>query len=296
MFLEHILWRKSLAVLALVSICFVRIESIFAEEQGTASEQRFISLAPHITELLYAVGAGDEIVGAVSYSDFPKEAEEIPRIGSYDRINYEEIIALQPTLIFGWESGNGKESLERLGELGLRVYSHEPRTLEDVGSSLKIFGELTQHIAQGEKQSQLFADRLEKLRREYSNRTPVSLFYQLWNEPNLTINDDHLISDVIRLCGGSNIFADAIPLVPKVGAETVVRRAPEVIVATGMTAERPAWLDDWKQWSSIPAVKNNFLFSINPDWLHRHSPRILDGAEQMCGYLEKSRMYSAQAD
>jgi len=256
--------------------------SVFAQE-------RIVSLAPHITELLYAVGAGEEIVGTVSYSDYPAEAEEIPRIGSYDRISYESILALQPTLVIAWQSGNGEDSIARLEELGLNVFSHEPRTLEEVGESLRVFGELTGHGELGVQQSTAYLARLENFRETYQNAEPVSLFYQLWNEPQMTVNGEHLISDVIRLCGGENIFDDAVTLIPRISIESVVRLNPEVIIAPGMAEERPEWLDDWREWPAIEAAEKNQLFSINPDLMHRHSPRILDGAEQMCEILDGVR-------
>ena len=117
----------------------------------------------------------------------------------------------------------------------------------------------------------------------------MRIFYQLWNEPRITVNGEHLISDVIRLCGGTNIFDDAIPLAPKVSLETIIQRAPELIIASGVDDERPVWLDDWNQWPSIPAVQNKQLFHIHPDLLHRQSPRILEGAEQMCELLDQAR-------
>ena len=258
-------------------------------QAAQATEHRLISLAPHITELLFAIGAGDQIVGAVSYSDFPEQARDIPRIGSYDKINYEAVLAKKPTLVIGWTSGNGGDSIARLKQLGLEVYSHEPQTLEDVAESLAVLGQLTGHSDRGKEQSEKFLGRLQNLRGQYSDLKPVSMYYQLWNEPQMTVNDDHLIADVIRLCGGSNIFADAVPLVPKISIESVLRRSPEVIVATGLADERPIWLNDWRQWSFIPAVKNNHLYHIHPDLLHRHSPRILDGAELICRALDRAR-------
>ena len=261
---------------------------VFAEDIEP-QQHRLISLAPHITELLFAVGAGEQIVGTVSYSDYPEQANHIPRIGSYDKINYEAVVAKRPTLVIGWQTGNGSDSLARLEELGLSVYSHEPRSLEDVAESLSILGRITGNGEQGEQQSEQFLQRLSQLRKEYSKLTPVTMYYQLWNEPQMTVNDEHLIADVIRLCGGQNIFADAVPLVPKISVESILRREPEVIVATGMAGERPEWLDDWRKWSSIPAAKNQQLYHIHPDLLHRHSPRILEGAEQLCEALEKAR-------
>ena len=285
---------KNDQIKAALLLCFLTVTSFFSPTALTQEEapHRIISLAPHITELLFAVGAGDAIVGTVSFSDYPIEAEAIPRIGSADQINFEQILALKPTLIFGWRSGNGEEALNRLRSLDLSVHSHEPKSLEDVLQSLKRYGELTGNTKQGLAAAEQFQLRLEQLQQRYEHQTPMRVFYQLWHEPKMTINDKHLISDVIRLCGGTNVFGDAIPLVPTVNIETVIQRAPEVIFASGIGGERPTWLDDWNQWPSIPAVENEQLFHIHPDFLHRHSPRILDGAEQMCEHLNQARATS----
>jgi len=265
------------------------VEEEARESENNSEAQRFISLAPHLTEVLFAVGAGDEVVGVVSYSDFPLEALDIPRIGSYDKINYELILAMQPTLVFGWDSGNGEDTLARLRELNIPVYSHEPKSFEDVGESLRLIGEMTGHAEEGRLASDEYLARLEALRQAYENRDPIRVYYQIWNEPQMTVNGTHLISKVIELCGGVNVFADAIPLVPKIGIESVLLKNPQVIIAAGMGEERPEWLDDWAEWPAIEAAKNGHLFSVNPDYMHRHGPRILDGAEQLCSYLDDAR-------
>ena len=258
-----------------------------------SAQERIISLAPHITEVLYQVGAGSEIVGTVDYSDYPEVAQEIPRIGSFNRLSYESIIAMQPTLVIAWQSGNGEESIQRLEELGLNVYSHEPKSLEDVAESLRIFGELSGHQEEGLRQSQAFLARLASQRANSRSADPsrpvLSLYYQLGNEPQMTLNGTHLVSDVIELCGGRNIFAEAIPLVPRVSIESVLRLNPEVIIATGPDAQRPEWLDNWYNWPSITAVQKDQLFTLDADHMHRHGPRILDGAESLCEILDQVR-------
>ncbi len=134
-----------------------------------------------------------------------------------------------------------------------------------------------------------FLTRAEQLQDQYGSQRKIDVFYEVWNSPLFTINDTHIISDVIRLCGGKNIFSDAIPLVPKVSVETVLRRNPQVIIASGMGDERPEWLDDWWQWKTIDAVKNKQLYFVPPDLLQRHTVRILSGAEIMCEHLAKAR-------
>ena len=254
-----------------------------------AAQERIISLAPHITEVLFAVGAGDEIVGAVEYSDYPEEAKQIPRIGNSSQLNYEAIVALQPSLVIAWQSGTGQEDIQRLQELGFNVYAHNPHTLEDVGDSLRTIGLLSGHAEEGNEQADLFDARLHMLREEYVGTDTVRVYYQLGNEPQMTLNGTHLVSDVIRLCGGENIFAEAIPLVPRISVESVVRENPEVIIVATSDSQPPDWLNSWLDWPSISAAANQHLYAVNADFLHRHSPRILDGAEQMCEVLEKVR-------
>lgn len=280
-FVERI-FGQSFVPLILPVLVFVSLNTAHAEE-------RIISLTPHITEVLFAVGAGSEIVGAVEYSDYPESANQIPRIGNSSQLSYEAILTMRPTLVVAWQSGNGQEDIQRLRELGLNVYSHNPKTLEDVADSLRIIGELSGHSEEGAEQSEVFLQRLRRIRSQYSDTEVVQVYYQLGNEPQMTLNGTHLVSDVIRLCGGENIFADAIPLVPRVSVESVVRANPEVIVAATSDSEKPDWLDDWLSWPSVRAVNNGHIYTVNADFMHRHSPRILDGAEQMCEILEAVR-------
>lgn len=251
--------------------------------------QRIVSLAPHITEVLFAAGAGDQVVGAVSYSDYPEQAKTIPRVGSYNSISYEAIVALQPDLVVVWQSGNGGEVVQRLEALGLNIYVGEPRTLESIALSLRHMGLLSGHEVTAELAADRFVEKLSKLRSRYSQQPTLGVFYQLWNEPMMTMNGKHLISDVIRLCGGRNVFADALPFVPRISVESVVRANPQVIIASGSGKSRPKQLDDWRDWPTIDAVRNEQLYFIPPDLLQRHTPRIMQGAEQMCTFLSQAR-------
>lgn len=250
---------------------------------------RIVSLAPHITEILFAAGAGEKVVGAVSYSDYPDAAKKIPRVGSYDKISYESVVALNPDLVVVWKSGNGEEVAQRLESLGIPIYVGEPRKLEDVAQSLRDYGQLSGNNKQGDIAANQFLAKLAELRNTYSEQQPVGVYYQIWNEPMMTMNGEHLISDVIRLCGGRNVFAEALPLVPRISVESVVRANPQVIIASGMGQARPEWLDDWRDWSAIDAVHNDHLYFIPPELLQRHTPRIIQGAEQMCGFLAQAR-------
>lgn len=250
--------------------------------------QRIITLAPHLTEQVYTAGGGDRIVATVSYSNFPSAAKQIVKIGSYKKISFEMVVGLNPDLILAF-GGNGWEMINRLRDLDYTVYVDDPRELEDVATTLARLGKLLGTEQSTDLEIQRFRNRLNRLSSQYSDKETLRVFYEVWNKPLVTINGTHLISSVIRLCGGRNIFSDAIPEAPRVNVEIVVHRDPDVIIASGHGEEQPDWLDDWLEWPSITAVKRGNLYFIPPDILQRHTIRILDGAEKMCELMENAR-------
>lgn len=258
--------------------------------------ERIIALAPHIVENLFSAGAGDKLIGVASYSDYPAAAKQLPQVGSFAVINVEQILAMQPDLIIGWQSGNRAEGLQQLENLGLTVYLDEPHTLEDVAKSIRHFGTLAGTEQSSETVTADYLQRIAALRDKYQQRTPVSVLYQVWHDPLQTLNDQHLVSDMIRLCGGRNLYADAVTLAPKINIESVLVRDPQAIVASGNNKKRPPWLDNWRQYSGLTAVKHDNLFAINPDWLQRHTLRTLQGAEQLCQNLNTARQRLYPAD
>ena len=251
--------------------------------------RRIISLAPHATELLYAAGAGSSIVGAVEYSDYPEDAKLIPRVGSGFGFDMEAIIALQPDLIIAWQSGNPSWQVARLSGLGLPVFVTEPRRLDDVAGLLERLGRLAGTEAVAAKVAGEFRRQRGWLQARYSGRPPVTVFYQVIDASLMTVNGQHLINDVIDLCGGRNVFSDLPSLTPRVDVESVLQKNPDVILASGHAPLWPTWREHWRAWPAFSAAARGNLFFIPPDLIHRHSPRILQGAEQVCAALEKAR-------
>ncbi len=277
-----------------ITVLAVQADVTVTDYQGrevtlTQPAQRIVALAPHIVENVYSAGAGDALVAAVNYSDYPPEAKALPHLGSYRAISHEAVLALRPDLVVLWGSGNGETLQRQLERLGLVVYVDEPRTLEDVARSIEDIGILAGTSAQAEKETQAYLERLESLRGHYSEQDPVSVMYQVWNQPLQTLNGEHLVSDVIRLCGGRNAYADAQPIAPKINLESVLERDPQAIVASGMGDERPEWLEEWKQWPKLTAVERDNLFFVPPDIIQRHTARILDGAELFCRHIDRAR-------
>lgn len=251
--------------------------------------RRIVSLMPHATELLFEIGAGELVVGAVQYSDFPEAAKTIPRVGGYSALNIEAIVALQPDLLIAWPEGNRNRELDRLKALGLPILVSDPREFSDIAKAMKNYGLVTGKNKQAEKVRSAFNRKLQALQNQYSQQDKVSVFYQVWNAPLMTQNANTFISRAIELCGGINIFADLPMTNPQVSIESVLVQDPQVIVASGMGQARPEWLDDWRVYKTLQAVENNHLFHILPELFQRPTSRFLIGTEQLCVAMAKAR-------
>lgn len=254
-----------------------------------APARRIVSLAPHITELLFAAGAGSHVVGNVEYGDYPPAARSLTKVGGYSRLDLEAIVALKPDLVMAWQSGNAPAAVSRLLAMGLNVHLSESNRIEDIAGELERIGKLAGTEVTANSAATAFRERYARLAARYGQRPPVTVFYQIWKQPLMTINRDQIISDAIRLCGGRNVFAHLPILAPTVTVEAVIAANPEAIVASGMGDSRPEWLDDWRRWSTLAAVTGDNLYFILPDLIQRHTPRILDGAEKLCIHLETVR-------
>jgi len=254
----------------------------------TKPVSRIVSLSPHATELLFAAGASTQIVGAVSFSDYPESAKSIERVGSYDKVDIEAILSRNPDLVVAWSSGNSGDQIAKLKQLGLKVFISEPRQFDDIASNLRNMGKLlgTEKIAN--KAANSFIYELNQLKKTYPPEQPVNVFYQVWNDPLMTISNAHLIGHVIKFCSGRNVFGSLPVISPRVSIEAVIEKNPHVIIA-GMTEERKEWLIEWDKWQIIQAVSNGHVYPVNADYVTRQTPRILKGIKEMCESLEKAR-------
>lgn len=258
-----------------------------------APAHRVIALSPHAVELVYAAGGGPQLVGAVSYSDYPSAAKTLPRVGDNNALDLERIIALKPDLVIVWRHGNDERQLDRLRALGITLYHSEPRKLDDVATDLTALGTLLGSRAQADAAAADYRARIAALRTRYAGRASVSVFYQVWDDPLMTLNGAHIVSDIIELCGGRNVFAQLAPLVPTVSTEAVVAANPEAIVTTSQGATRadaalPS-LANWRRWPRMTAVARGNLFALDGDLINRPGPRLTQGAEQLCRDLDLAR-------
>jgi iron complex transport system substrate-binding protein len=251
---------------------------------GTAS--RIISLAPNLTELVFAAGAGDRLVGVVEYSDYPFEARSLQRVGDAFRVDFETIRVLDPDLILVWQSGNPAAIVSRLRELDYRVIELEPATLDSVATQIELIGSLAGTGETANKSARKFRDELAVLRQRYSDAPVVRVFYQIAAEPYFTIGGTHYINDALESCGGQNIFTDITDLAPSVTLEAVISENPEVIIAS---AKDDDWRAGWLRWRSVRAVASTNLYAIDPDLISRSGPRVVQGVRQICAALDEAR-------
>ena len=251
--------------------------------------ERIISLAPHTTELLFAAGAGDKIIATVEYSNFPEAAKRLPRVGSYNKLDMERILSLQPDLIVTWKTRATATQVEKLQKLGLHVVFTEPRSLVGIAEELKRLGKLVGSEQKANHAANEYLNKLEQLQSKYQGKNKLRAFYQIWDKPLMTINGEHLISDVMQLCGLENIFANINNLVPRISEEAVLKQDPQVIIAGGMAKLNPEWAKKWQRWKTLSATRHNALIDINPDIIQRHSPRILQGASVLCNKADTIR-------
>ena len=249
--------------------------------------QRIVSLAPHITELLYAVGAGERVIAAVEYSDYPDAARRLPHVGDSSRIDLERLVMLQPDLVIAWGSGTPARELEGVQRLGYPLYLSEPRRLDALAEQLRAFGRLAGTEPAANAAAADYERRLAALRARYADPPRQRVFYQLALQPLLTINRAHIISDLVDLCGGENVFAEASQLTPHVSIEAVVGAAPAVIVFALYPGESTAATEAF--WRRFGLAGTTRYLAVPGDLIHRPTLRILDGVAQVCEGLAAAR-------
>ncbi|WP_438395704.1 cobalamin-binding protein [Caballeronia sp. DA-9] len=290
---------RSLVALFLFAASFQAHALTVTDDAGTAvtlsaPAQRIVSLAPHVTELLFAAGGGDRIVGAVNYSDYPPQARSIPRVGDNKSLDLERIVAMKPDLIVVWRHGNALRQLDRLRELHVPLFFSEPHTLDDIPATIDKLGVLLGTSTEANTASNAFRRDIGNLRTRYATQSPVSVFYQVWDDPLMTLNGSNTVSEVIELCGGRNVFAGLKPLVPTISTEAVLAADPEAIVTAtqGATKSERALpsLETWRKWPSMKAVARGNLFGIDGDLINRPTPRLALGAAALCEDLAAARM------
>lgn len=273
--------------IVLAFLCYFFSKALFAcsvvDDAGnhlnvSTPAKRIIVLAPDLTEILFAIGAGKQIVGVMQGSDYPKEAATLPIVASFNYLDREKILALHPDLIVTWKEVG---FLSGLSQFSVPVYVSHQEKLLDIPDTMRRLGCLTGEESIAKQSAALFNKQYQLLKSTYASRKKVSVFYQVWPRPLMTISSKSWINEVITLCGGENIFAALNSTAPMVSAESVVAKNPDVIVGEET--------DNWRQFPEILAVSSHHLFKIDPGLIERAGPRILMGARDLCIQLDKAR-------
>jgi iron complex transport system substrate-binding protein len=248
--------------------------------------ERIVTLAPHLAEIAFAAGAGAKLVGVSTFSRHPAEAEGLPVVASYGRIDLERLIALRPQLVLAWQSGNSPLQIERLERLGVPVFVTEARSLADISRILRLVGMLTARGEVAEARARRLESEVADLLTRHAGERRVAVFLEIWHTPMLTVNGEHLASDALRLCGGRNVFAAAKTLTPLVSREQLLDARPEAIITAGFGAEAP---QAWRGLETVAAVRHRRIYAIDPDLLYGQGPRLLEGVRVLCGRLDLVR-------
>lgn len=255
----------------------------------TAPAGRVVSLSPGATELLFSTGGGEKLVAVSAWSDYPPEAAELPQVGNSNRLDLEAIVAVKPDLVVAWVDGNSASQLTKIEALGVPVFWLKPRTFEDIASAVERLAVLSGNEKAGANQAADFLSGIEQLRDRYRKARPVRVFYQVWHEPLMTINNEELIGRAISLCGGSNVFGHLPRLVPRISEEAVLETNPDAIISGGENIDDRRWLEHWRKYPELAAVARDNLYLIPPSLIQRPTLRMLEGTRQLCQILEQAR-------
>lgn len=253
--------------------------------------QRLVSLAPHATEYVYFLGAGNLLVGAVEYSDFPAEAKQVPRVGGYQTISLEKVASFAPTMVLIWPSGNPANIYDSLKERDFPLFETEPRSVADIAKELRQLAKQLGLGQEAEEKVVRFEQSIAALREQHAQRTSVSVFYQVWEKPLYTLGGTHFFNDLLSICGGRNVYADLKEPAPIVAFESLLARKPQVILSSIQHGNQPldTWRQSWQQWQQIPAVQHQHMYYVDADIFTRPTPRAIDAAITLCEHLEKAR-------
>lgn len=251
--------------------------------------QRIATLSPGATELMFAAGAGSKVVAVVNHSDYPPAARKIPLVGNHTRIDLEALLALEPDLVITWVTGNPPAQIEMLNELGLPSFAIEPRTFKKVSGAIERLSILAGTEEEGFAEAERFRKGIAEIAENYQAAEPIPVFYQVWETPLMTINNEHLIGKVLQLCGGVNVFGDMPRLVPRISAEVVLQADPHVILTGSVEGASDDELDHWKDYSGMTAVARGNLFFVPASPISRPTPRLLEASNSICQKLDIAR-------
>lgn len=255
---------------------------LIASQAGAA--QRVVSLAPSLTEIVIELGAADLLVGVLDGGPRPEEVARLPSVGRHGQLDIERLLSLQPDLLLLWPGSVSAAQRDQLRRLSIPTYTAEPHTLNELADQIEQIGERLGRADRARQAAKEVRERLAALRERYRRDVPLSVFYQVWDQPLYTVGGGQIISDALAVCGARNVFEDLTLPAPQVSIESVLQRDPEVILASDA-----ALLPAWKTWSQLKAVKTGRLIAVPDKGLERASGQMVEAVAKMCGVIAPER-------
>lgn len=284
---------KSLVLGLFASFGIIASSISFAQNKQALHPQRIITVAPHLSEVVEAAGGANRLISVSAYSNFPESVKKLPITSDARSIDLEKMKSLRPDLIIYWRGGTPESQIESIKKTftSIQVVSVEPKKITDIANDIETIGKLLGTETIAKKNADAFRAQITELKYQYQNKNKrkVRVFYQVWAQPLMTLNQDHLIADIINICGGEQLFAKEKLLVPTVSREAVVKANPEIIFTAVDTQQMKT---DWSMWSSIPqlaATQRKAFIDIDGDMISRPSTRIMQGAKKICSEIDKIR-------
>ena len=249
--------------------------------------QRIVTLAPNLTELVFAAGAGERLAGVARFSDYPPAARRLPVVSDAVQVDLERLLVLRADLVLAWQGGTPPDVIARLERAGLPVFVAGASGLDDIARNITAIAQLAGTTAAAEPARAAFDADLRALRAHLHEGAPVRVFYEIWDRPLMTVNKAHLISEIITLCGGVNVFAGLGALTPEVSREALLAARPDIVLG-GSSADTPAAFA--ARWAALPPPFNGWTARHLPtDLIQRPTPRIVEGARRLCAHLDAVR-------
>jgi iron complex transport system substrate-binding protein len=256
--------------------------------------QRIITLAPHLSELVDAAGGSERLVSVSAFSNLPESVKQLPITSDARSIDLEKMKSLRPDLIIYWRGGTSEsqiQSIKKTFNKNVQFISVQPKKLSDIATDIETIGKALGTDLIAKKNADALRSKIAALSTNQKNTSArkVRVFYQVWAQPLMTLNQDHIIGDIIQRCGGEQLFANEKVLVPTVSREAVIKANPEIIFTAVDSAKIKT---DWSMWSSFPqlaATKNKAFIDLDGDIISRPSPRIMQGAQKICAEINKVR-------
>lgn len=253
-----------------------------------APARRIVALAPHATELVFAAGAGERLVGAVYGSDWPPAARALPRVGDVHALDLERIVALTPDLVVSWPYTTPAQ-VEQLKARGIAVMVSDPKTIDGIATALERIGTLAATQAVARAAAAQLRVHVSRIRAAHIGATRVRVFYQIWDSPLYTIGGRHVITQALDVCASDNVFASLATPAPVVSVEAVLAAAPQAIIAATEGGVPPEWFEQWRRWPQLPATRFGNFSTLDADLMHRMGPRFVDGIESLCAAIDAAR-------